>query len=85
MKGKCKETKMTLDKHETSLYLSRISQVIIVIDVQKLQQDIQINPTIKDQMANLSCLLNCIFMFFVSVLVAMYMHSRTKTLGLIKC
>ena len=54
MKGKCKETKKTLDKDETSLYLSRISQVIKIIDVQKLQQDIQINPTIKDQMANLS-------------------------------
>ena len=57
-------------KHVTNLYSTRISRVVKIRDVNKLQQDIENDPIIKDQMANLGCLLVCTFgNFLVPVLV----------------
>ena len=56
----------------TSLYSSGISQVIRVRAVEKLGQDIEDDPIIVDQMANLGCLLVRTFLgnFLAPVLVA---------------
>ena len=43
------------------MYSTRISRVVKIRDVKKLQQDIENDPIIKDQMANLGCLLVCAF------------------------
>ena len=54
-----------------NLYLSGISQMVKIKDIKKLQQDIENNPIIRDQTANLGCLSVCTFCnFLVSVLVA---------------
>ena len=45
--------------------------MVQIRDVKKLQQDIEDDPIIKDQMANLGCLLVCTFgNFIASFLVA---------------
>ena len=45
--------------------------MVKIRDVKKLQQDIENDPIIKDQMANLGCLLVCTFgNFLAPVLVA---------------
>ena len=45
--------------------------MVKIRDVHKLQQDIEVDPIIKDQMANLGCLLVCTFgNFLAPVLVA---------------
>ena len=46
-----------LGKYVISLYLSGISQVVKIKDVQKLLQDIENNLIIKDQLSDLGCLL----------------------------
>ena len=48
-----------LGKHVIKLYSARISGVVKIRDVKKLQQDIENDPNIKDQMANLGCLSVC--------------------------
>ena len=54
-----------------NLYSTGISRVVKIRDVKKLQQDIENDPIIKDQMANLGCLLVCTFgNFLAPVLVA---------------
>ena len=53
------------------MYSTGISQVVKIRDVKKLQQDIENDPIIKDQMANLGCILVSTFgNFIASVLVA---------------
>ena len=53
------------------MYSTGISWVVKIRDVKKLQQDIENDPIIKDQMANLGCLLVCTFgNFLAPVLVA---------------
>ena len=65
------ETGKALGKHVLNLYSTRIFRVIKIRDVTKLQQDIENHPIIKDQMANLGCLLVCTFgNFLATVLVA---------------
>ena len=60
-------------KHVTNLYSTRISRVVKIRDVKKLQQDIENDPISKDQMANLVCLLVCAFgNLLAPVLVAMH-------------
>ena len=60
-----------LGKSVINLYSTRISRVVKIRDVKKLQQDIENDPIIKDQMANLGCLLVCTFgNFLAPVLVA---------------
>ena len=68
---KGEKTGKTLGKHVVNLYSTRISRVVKIRDVKKLQQDIANDPIIKDQMANLGCLLVCAFgNFLAPVLVA---------------
>ena len=55
------------------MYSIGISRVIEIRDVKKLQQDIENDPIIKDQMANLGCLLVCAFgNLLAPVLVAVH-------------
>ena len=48
------------------MYSVAISQVIKIKDIKKLQQDTENDPIIKDQMANLGCLLVCTFGNFLA-------------------
>ena len=43
------------------MYSNGISQWLKIKDVKKLRQDIENDPIIKDQMANLGCLFVCTF------------------------
>ena len=62
-----------LGKHVVNLYSTGISWVGKITDVKKLQQDIENDPIIKDQMADLDCLLVCVFgNFLPPVLVALH-------------
>ena len=54
---KDEKTGNTIGKHVISLYSTRISWVVKIKYLKKLQQDIENDPIIKDQMANLGCLL----------------------------
>ena len=68
---KGEKTGKALGKHVINLYSTGISRVVKIRDVKKLQQDIENDPIIKDQMANLGCLLVCTFgNFLAPVLVA---------------
>ena len=52
------------------MYSTGISRWFKTKDVKKLKQDIEDDPIIKDQMANLGCLLVCTFgNFLVPVLI----------------
>ena len=68
---KGEKTGKALGKHAINLYSTGISWVVIIRDVKKLQQDIENDLIIRDQMANLGCLLVCTFgNSLVPVLVA---------------
>ena len=68
---KGERTGKALGKHEIDLHSTGISRVVKIRDVKKLQQYIENDPIIKDQMANLGCLLLCKFgNFLAPVLVA---------------
>ena len=70
---KSEKTGKALGKHVINFYSTGISRVIKIRDVKKLQQDIENDPIIKDQMANLGCLLVCTFgNFLAPVLVAVH-------------
>ena len=73
LKEKSENTGKALRKHVINLYSTGISRVLKIRDVKKLQQDIENDPIIKDQMANLRCLLVWTFgNFLASVLVAVH-------------
>ena len=60
-----------LGKHVINLYSVSISRSLKIRDIKKLQQDIEDDPIIKDQMANLGCLLVCTLgNFLAPVLIA---------------
>ena len=68
---KGEKTGKALGKHVINLYSTGISRVVKIRDVDKLQEDTESDPIIKDQMANLGCLLVCTFgNFLAPVLVA---------------
>ena len=70
---KGEKTGKALGKHVINLYSTGISRVLKIRDVTKLQQDIENDPIIKDQIANLGCLLVFTFgNFLVPVLVAVH-------------
>ena len=50
-----------MGEHVINLYTTGISRWLKFKDVKKLQQDIENDPIIKDQMANLGCLFVCTF------------------------
>ena len=62
---KGEKTGKALDKHVVNLYSTGISCVVKIIYNKKLQQDIN-DLIIKDQMANLGCLLVCAFGNFLA-------------------
>ena len=53
-------------KHVINLYSTSISRVAKIRDVKKLKQDTENDSIIKDQMANLGCLLVCTFGNFLA-------------------
>ena len=61
-----KKTEKTLGKHVINFYSTGISWVVKIRDVKKLQQDIENDPIIKDQMANLGCPLMYAFVNFLA-------------------
>ena len=63
---KGEKTVKTLGKHVVNLYSTEICRVVKIRDVKKLQQDIENDPIIKDQIANLGCLLVCTFGNFLA-------------------
>ena len=68
---KGEKTGKALGKHVINLYSTGISRVVKIRDVDKLQEDTESDRIIKDQMANLGCLLVCTFgNFLAPVLVA---------------
>ena len=70
---KYEETGKALGKHVINLHSRGIYWVVKIRDVQKLRQDIENDPIIKDQMANLGCLLMCTFGdYFAPILVAVH-------------
>ena len=50
-----------MGKHVINLYATDISRWLKIKDVKKLRQNIENDPIIKDQMANLGCLFVCTF------------------------
>ena len=58
---KGEKTGKTLDKHVINLYSTGISRWLKIKEVKKLRQDIDNDPIIKDQMANLGCLFVCVW------------------------
>ena len=58
---KVEKTGKALGKHVINLYSTGISRWLKIKDVKKLRQDIENDPIIKDQMANLGCLFVCTF------------------------
>ena len=58
---KGEKTGKALGKHVINLYSAGISRWLKIKDVKKLRQDIENDPIIKDQMANLGFLFVCTF------------------------
>ena len=52
---KCEKNGQDSGKHVISLHFTGISHLIKFKDMQKLQQDIENDPIIRDQMVNLGC------------------------------
>ena len=74
---KGEKTGKAFGKHVINLYSTGISRMVIIRDVHKLRQDTAEDPTIKDQMAGLGCLLLCTFGNFLAlVLVATHTVSK---------
>ena len=68
---KGEKTGKALFKHVINLYSIGISRWVKIKDVKKLHQDIENDPTIKDQMAGLGCCFVCTFAnYLVPVLIA---------------
>ena len=68
---KGEKTGKALGKHAINLYSTGISRWLKIKNVKKLQQDIDNDSIIKDQMANLGCLLVCTpGNFLVPILIA---------------
>ena len=62
-----------MGKHAINLYSTGIFWMVKIRDVHKLRQDIENDPIIKDQMAELGCILVCIFgNLLAPVLVLVY-------------
>ena len=66
---KGEKTGKALGKHVINLYSTGISRVVKIRDVEKLQEDTESDPIIKDHMANLGCLLVCTFGNFLALLL----------------
>ena len=72
---KGEKTGKALFKHAINLYSTRISRWVKIKDVNKLRQDIENDPIIKDQVAGLGCLFVCTFgNYLAPVLIAAYLR-----------
>ena len=70
---KGEKTGKALGKHVINLYSTGISRMVKIRDVHKLREDIENDPIIKDQMANLGCLLVYTFgNFLAPILIVAY-------------
>ena len=70
---KGEKTAKALGKHVINLYFTGISRFVKIKDVKKLRQEIENDPAIKDQMADLGCLLVCTLgNFLAPVLIAVH-------------
>ena len=58
------KTGKTLGKYVINLYSTGISRWLKIKDVKKLRQDTENDPIIKDQMANLGCLV-CVHLVII--------------------
>ena len=68
---KGENTGKALGKHVINLYSTGISRWLKIKDVKKMRQDIENDPIIKDQMADLGCLFVCTFgNYLAPVLIA---------------
>ena len=68
---KGEKTGKALGKHVLNLYSTGISRWLKIKDATKWRQDIENDPIIKDQMANLGCLFVCTFgNYLAPVLIA---------------
>ena len=63
---KSENTGKALGKHVINLYSTGISRWFKIKNVKKIEQDIENDSIIKDQMANLGCLLVCTFGNFLA-------------------
>ena len=71
LKEKGEKTRKPLGKHVINLYSTGIYWWLKIKDVKKLRQDIENDPIIKGQMANLGCLFVCTFGNYLSpILIA---------------
>ena len=61
LNGKGEKTGKALGKHVINLYSTGSSRWLKIKDLKKLRQDIENDPIIKCQMANLGCLFVCMF------------------------
>ena len=62
-----------MGKHVINLYSTGISRWLKIRDVKILRQDIEDDPVIKDQMANIGCLFVCTFRNYLApVLIAVH-------------
>ena len=72
-----KKTGRALGKHVINLYTPGISRWLKIKDVKKLRQDIENDPIIKDQIANLGCRFVCMFGDYLApVLIAAHTASN---------
>ena len=74
---KVEKTGRALGKHVINLYTPGISRWLKIKDVKKLRQDIENDPIIKDQIANLGCRFVCMFGDYLApVLIAAHTASN---------
>ena len=78
---KGEKTGKALGKHVINLYSGNISRWLRIRDVKKLQQDIENDPIIKDQMANLGCLLVCSFGNFLAPILIVAHTAKNVDFG----
>ena len=70
-------TGKALGKHAISLQSIGISRWFKIKDVEKLRQDIENDPIIKDQMAGLGCLFVCTFgHYLIPILIAAHTYNN---------
>ena len=78
---KGEKTGKALGKHVVNLNSTGISRDVKIRDVKKLHQDIENDPILKDQTANLGCLLVCTFGNFLALALVLAHTVNNLDLG----
>ena len=78
---KGEKTGKALGKHVVNLNSTGISRDVKIRDVKKLHQDIENDPILKDQTANLGCLLVCTFGNFLALVLVLAHTVNNLDLG----